>query len=1098
MKTFNDKKGLGLDVFTLFVGTIPNMSPALLLALVTVSPGSLIQAEGPLLLQHPTVNATDVAFAFAGDLWSVPRTGGDARRLTASAGQESNPYYSPDGKWIAFSGQYDGNLDVYVMPSEGGVPKRLTFHPSGENVLGWSPDGKRVLYSGNEESMPFNPRLFTVSVSGGKAEDLPFPTGSMGCFSPDGTQIAYVPYFQFQAAWKRYRGGQTYPVWIAKLSDSTYKEVSRRNSNDTYPLWIGNRIYFISDRAGKKHLYSSDLNGGGVREHAKSGEFDFLTATAGPGVIALGEFGAIKLFDVATGRVSEVKVNVRGDFPEVRTKYVPFADFISGGDVSPNGKRVALEGRGEIFTLPASKGDPRNLSESSGSAERSPAWSPDGKWIAFLSDDPGEYKIVLNPSDGVGDKRILHPGDGSAFYSGLVWSPDSKKLAYVDNKAKVWYTDVESGKATQVDEAPLLNVFYGMSPVWSPDSKWLAYTRQGDNFLRGVYLYSLETAKSTPLTDGLSEAHSPVFDQNGKYLYFIASTNARNTPGWLDLSSLDVPNVTGSVYVAILRKGLPSPFLPESDEEPVGGKKEEEKKEDFRIDFDGIRQRILTVPMPGRNYQGLLTGPAGSFFAADIPAVFFSGQNPGPATLRKFTLDARQEAVFAAGVQGAAVSSNGQFMLLFGAGGVRIVSTAAPPPPGMGTLNLGSAVLRVEPKKEWRQMFEETIRIQRDYFYDPNYHGVDLKALRAKYLPFIDGLMSRADLNTLFTDMLGELCVGHMYVGGGDIPGVSGPPIGMLGADYSIESGRYRFKKVYTGENWNPGLIGPLSAPGVEVKAGEFLIEVNGKELKGDESVYERFVGLAGRQVRLKVGPNANGSGSREVTVVPTANENSLRIMDWVEGNRRKVEELSGGRVGYTWIPNTSVQGYTYFNRYYFSQVNRDGFVLDERSNGGGFVDDYFINVVNRPIFSWWATRYGKTFGSPLMSIYGPKAMIADQYAGSGGDYLPWAFKRAKLGPVVGKRTWGGLVGILGFPSLIDGGSVTSPNLAFFSPEGAWEIENYGTPPDIEVEMDPVLWRQGRDAQLERAVAEVMKQLQNYRKPTPKLPPYKDNTKIGG
>lgn len=1075
------------------------MSSALAFALALVGPSTVFQPEGPLLFQHPTASETEVCFAFAGDLWSVARTGGDARRLTASAGQESNPHYSPDGKWVAFSGQYSGNVDVYVMPAQGGVPKRLTFHPIAETVLGWTPDGKKILYSGNEESLTFTPRLFTVPADGGKAEDLPFPSGSMGSFSPDGQKIAYVPYFQFQQAWKRYRGGQTYPIWIANLSDSSWKEVPRRNSNDSSPMWIGNRIYFLSDRTGKRNLYSCDANGGNVREVAKCGAFDFLTATAGPGVIALGEFGSIKLFDTASGRLTELQVNVRGDFPEVRPKFVPFASFLSGGDVSPNGKRVVLEGRGEVFTFPAEKGDPRNLTESSGSAERSPVWSPDGKWIAYFSDAGGEYRIILQPSDGVGEKKALDPGQGLAFYSALSWSPDSKKLAYVDHRAKVWVSDVETGKATLIDQAPLLPVTYNIAPVWSPDSKWLAYARQGENFLRSVFLYSLDSGKATQLTDGLSDAQSPVFDLDGKHLYFTASTNAKNTPGWLDLSFLDVPNVTSSVYVAILRKGVPSPFLPESDEEPTEpAKKEEPAKEEFRIDLDGIRQRILSVPMPARNYVALLAGPSGSFFAADVPAVFVSGQNPGPATLRKFSLSSRQESPFVSGVQGLTVSANGKHMLLFAGGSVRIVGTMAPPPPGQGAVNLGSAMIRVDPKAEWRQIFEETIRIQRDYFYDPTYHGVDLKALRAKYLPFVDGLVSRASLNALFIDMLGELCVGHMYVGGGDIPGVSGALIGLLGADYSIENGRYRFKKVYSGENWNPGLIGPLSAPGVEVAAGEYLLAVNGHELRSDESVYGRFEGLVGRQVRLKVGPSPDGAGSREVVVVPTANEGSLRTMDWVEGNRRRVEELSGGRIGYTWIPNTGVGGYTYFNRYYFSQVDRDGIVLDERFNGGGFVADYFINQLSRPVFSWWATRDGKTFSSPLMSIFGPKVMIADQYAGSGGDYLPWAFKRAKLGPVVGKRTWGGLVGILNFPGLIDGGFVTSPNLAFFTPEGAWEIENHGTEPDIEVEMDPVLWRQGRDAQLERAVEEAMKQLRNYRRPTPKMPPYKDNTKIGG
>lgn len=1069
------------------------------LALVTANP---VQADGPLIFQHPTVSESSICFSFAGDLWSVPRQGGEARRLTASIGQETNPNYSPDGKWIAFSGQYEGNTDVYVIPAEGGVPKRLTFHPQPDMAQGWTPDGKRILFSTYEGGVPFSIKLASVAVTGGPTETLPFPEGTQGSFSPDGSQIAYVPYDQFQKAWKRYRGGQTYPIWIAKLSDSTWREVPRRNWNDKDPNWVGNKIYYLSDRTGRVNLYSCDVNGGGSREVAKSGDFDFLSASAGGGAIVLAEMGSIKLFDIASGKLSTVPVTMRGDFPEVRPKFVGMAEYISSGDVSPNGKRAVFEARGEVITVPASKGDGRNLTQTSGVAERSPTWSPDAKWIAYFSDKSGEYKIVLEPSDGQGDSKTIDAGGSPAFYGQLRWSPDSKKLAYSDQRGWVWFTDVETGKSTKVDEAPLLPVTYAIQPKWSPDSKWLTFARQSDNNYRTVYLYSLESGKLTQLTDGMSDAQFPGFDRGGKYLYFIASTNAKYTPGWLDLSYLEAPNVTSSVYLTVLRKDLPSPFAPESDEEKIESgapaKPEDKKDDSFRIDLDGISQRILAVPMPARLYGDLEPGAANSFFTVDAPPVATASSAGGPPTLRKFDLNARAETPYAQGIGGYAISSNGQHMLLFRPGNISIVSTMAPPQPGQGALNLGSTTMRIDPREEWKQIFHEVIRVQRDYFYDPNYHGVDLNKLRAKYEPFLESLMSRADLNLLLTDMLGELCVGHMYISGGDIPGVEGPPAGLLGADFTQEGGRWKFKKVLNGENWNPGLRAPLTQPGVDVKAGEFLLEVDGKEIKAGEDIYEPFEGKAGRQVRIKVGPSANGNGAREVIVVPVANDSGLRVLDWIEGNRRKVAELSGGKVGYVWIPNTSVQGYDFFNRFFFAQVNKDGVVLDERFNGGGFVADYFITMLGRPVMSWWATRYGKEFTSPLMSIFGPKAMLINQYAGSGGDYLPWAFKRAKLGPLVGKRTWGGLVGILGRPPLIDGGDVTSPNLAFFTPEGAWEIENYGTPPDVEAEMDPAIWRQGRDPQLEKAVAEVMKQLQGYKRPTPKRPAYKDNTKIGG
>lgn len=1068
------------------------MLPALLLMTAPLQ-----DANPPLLLQHPTANATSVCFAFAGDLWDVPRAGGQARRLTVSPGIESEPHYSPDGKTIAFSGQYAGNTDVFVMPSEGGVPKRLTFHPGDDAVKGWSPDGKSVLFSTYEECLPFVPRLYTVPVGGGQTSGLPFPSGTMGSFSPDGKRIAYVPYFQFQPAWKRYRGGQAYPVWVLNLADSTWKELPRKGWNDKAPMWVGSRIFYLSDRAGKFDLWSSDESGGAQREALKSGSFGFTSASANGDTIALAEPGSIRLFDVRTGRASTVPVTVRGDFGEVREKYVPLASSVTAGDISPNGVRAVLEGRGEIVTIPADKGDARNLTNDSGSAERWPAWSPDGKTIAYFSDAGGEYKIVLKPSDGVGVARTINPGGEKGYYQNLVWSPDSKKLAYSDMRGILWVTDVESGGATKIDEAPYFPVTYMYQPSWSPDSKWLTFARTGENFLRTVFLYNLETAKLTPLTDGMSEASSPAFDKGGNYLYFLASTNSKTSTGWLDLSALETPNVTSNVYVVVLRNDQPSPFLPESDEEQTGEAPKPGEKPAFRIDLEGIGQRILAVPAPGRVYMGLLAGAEGSFFTVDVPAVANAGSNPGLPTLRKFDFGSKQQSTFAQMVQGVAVSASGRHMLIISPMGLSIVPTTAPPQPGQGALDLSSAMLRIDPRAEWRQIFYEVLRIQRDYFYDPTYHGVDLVALQRKYEPFLDGLASREDLNALFIDMLGELSVGHMYVGGGDIPGVQSPPIGFLGADYEIADGRYRFKKVYNGENWNPGAVAPLTQPGVNVRAGEFLLAVDGVELKGTDNIYARFEHKAGRQVRLRVGPTADGVNSREVTVVPVANDVNLRINDWVESNRRKVAELSNGRVGYLWLPNTSVAGYTYFNRYYYSQADKDGMVLDERFNGGGSVDDYFVEFATRPLMSWWATRYGKSFTSPLMSVYGPKALVTNQYAGSGGDYLPWAFRKNKLGPLVGKRTWGGLVGILGFPGLVDGGFVTSPNLAFFSPDGEWEIENYGVAPDIDIEWDPVLWRAGRDAQLERAVAEVMKALQGYKRPTPKLPAWKDNTRIG-
>lgn len=1073
---------------------------SLALAIVGSSAGQVLQTPG-LLAQDPTVGKDSIAFSMAGDLWVVPREGGTARRLTSDPGREFAPRFSPDGSKIAFSGQYAGNTDAYVVDAGGGIPKRLTFQPQEDLVTGWTPNGDSIVYSSTVGRL-FEGHLLEVPADGGRSKELNLRRGVQASFSGDGQWLAYVPGRQNQTAWKRYRGGQTSPIWLVKLADATLRTIPRENSNDSHPMWVGDDVFFLSDRDGKTSLYKYGTKTSRVERVATPGEFEFKTASYGDGAIVLEEFGDLKLYDLATKKLSAVPLRVQADFPEVRDRFVNPAP--SGGSVSPNGKRAVLEARGEVFTVPSDKGDARDITQTSGAAERSPAWSPDGRWIAYFSDAGGEYRIVLEQSDGIGEPRTILPGDFPAYYENLQWSPDSKKLLYTDNRAQIWLTDVESGAATLVDRLPYYPVTAQPSPSWSPDSGWIAYAKQLPNFLTAIFLYEVSTKKVIQVTDDMSEARSPVFDRGGKYLYFLASTNTRTSTGWLDLSALDAVNVTSSVYVVVLRKGLPTPFAPESDEEPIVEPKEaaptppqpKPEPEPFRIDVADIGQRIVSAPMPPRVYVGLLAGTADTFFVLDVaPAASITMASPF-GTLRKFSIASRQESVFAPAVQSASVSANGQHMLLMRPGYVGIVATAAPPQPGQGALDLGSMTMKLDPKEEWRQIFDEVLRTQRDFFYDPNYHGVNLGQLKQKYAPYVESVMSRADLNYLLEDMLGELSVGHMFVSGGDIPSDSGPGVGLLGAEYELDHGRYRFAKVFSGENWNPNLRAPLSAPGVEVKAGEYLLEVDGKEIRSSDDIYERFEGKANRQVRLRVGPNPDGTGSREVTVVPVDSESSLRLMDWVESNRRTVDRLSGGKVAYVWVPNTSVAGYVFFNRYYFAQVGKQGVVVDERYNGGGSVADYFVQMLNRPLMSMWTTRYGNDFASPLTSIYGPRALIINEYAGSGGDYFPWVWRQANLGPIVGKRTWGGLVGILGRPPLIDGGDVTSPNVAFYNPEGKWEIENYGVAPDVEVEILPKDWREGRDPQLETATELVLEQLRAN--PPKKIvkPKYQDKTKL--
>lgn len=1050
--------------------------------------------EGPMLLRHPTVSKTSVAFSFAGDIWSVSREGGIAARLTTSAGAENNPFYSPDGQWIAFTAEYNGNNDVYIVQAEGGEPKRLTFHPGTDIAIGWTPDGRSVLMLSGQETETDLPALYTISVDGGQPKRLPLPSGSQGSYSADGTRIAYNPGIKWQESWKRYRGGQASKIWIADLADSKVKTVTRTNSNDTHPMWLGDKVYFLSDREGAKTLYAYDTRSEKVTRLVDNQGFDIKSASEGDGVIALEHFGAVELYDIATGKVSKLDVKIAGEFPEARPQFKDFSKTIGSVGLSPNGLRAIFAARGDIWTVPASKGDARNLSQTETSCERDPAWAPDGQSIAYFSDASGEYKLVVQSAVGKTDKKS-YKLEGDCYYYQPTWSPDCKKIAYTDNKHNLWSLDLASGKSTLIDTNPYENPLYVLNATWSPDSKWLAYHRDLDSHIAAVFLYSFESGKSTQVTDGLSDARYPAFDNGGKYLYFAASTNSGPSAAWLDLSSFRNINSQSSIYCAVLRNDLPSPLAPESDDEATKGEKPAEKPVDFRIDLDGLDQRIIALPLPAKAYVGISAGPANSFLVSDIAPLATITSQP-LATLTKFSLDSKTPTPIMAGFQAASFTPNGEKMLYLRGGAWGIASTAAPVGPGAGAIDLSGMRSIVDPQKEWKQMFHEALRIQRDFFYDPNHHGIDLNELEKRYEPFLANLRSRDDLNYLFEDMLGEICVGHMYIGGGDTPTIEGEPGGLLGADYEIEGGKYRFARIFNGENWNPGLRAPLTQPGVNVKVGEFLLEIDGKAVNTKQSIHEALQGKAGKQVTLKVASSASGTGSREVIVVPTESEAALRHLAWREDNRRKVEKLSGGHLGYVHIPDTNIGGWTNFNRYFYAQVGKEGIIVDERFNHGGQVDDFMVENLNRPLASMWTSRYGKDFSSPLSAIYGPKVMIVNEYAGSGGDYFPWHFKKAKVGPVVGHRTWGGLVGILNFPSLIDGGGVTSPNIAFYNPDGKWDVENYGVDPDIAVEMDPALWRQGRDPQLERAVEEGMKLLAKQPKSTVKKPAYPDKSSV--
>jgi tricorn protease len=1077
----------------------------------------------PLLLQKPAISQSQVAFVYAGDIWIVGRDGGDARRLTSGAGLETHPVFSPDGKQVAFAGEYEGNFDVYVVPSAGGVPRRLTYHPSVDIPVGWTPDGKSIVFSSSRSSYAGFGRLFTVGLEGGLPTELPLPTAEEGSLSPDGKRIAYVPFSnqsrnpRSQIAWKKYRGGSASPVWIADLADSAIEKVPREKSNDFNPMWVGERVYFLSDRSGPCTLFAYDVNTRKVTRLIDNDGPDMKSASACADAIVYDRFGEIHLYDLKTARTNKLEVRVQGDISSVRPHVEKVAKSIQKAALSPTGARAVFEARGEILTVPTDKGDIRNLTNTSGVAERDPAWSPDGKTIAYFSDESGEYELHLRPQNGFGKVRKITLGESPSFYYSPSWSPDGKHIAYTDKRLNYWYLDVESGKSTKIDTGPFDDFDRTTQIAWSPDSRWVAYAKQLKNYMYGVFVYSIETGKRFQITDGMSDARFPAFDKNGKYLYFLASTDVGPTLG-AGMSSIN-RGVTRLPYVVVLSKEETSPLSPQSDEETDEKKedKKDDKKEDKRdekkdkepkgsdggekkepvkvvIDQEDMDQRILAIPVAERNYVGLLPGKEGTIFLLEGPNVAPLDDGDGESTsaqvtLHRFDFEHRKREKLLDEVSDVAISHNGEKLLYRLGEKWFVVAATGTPKTDEGALNLDSMELRVDPVAEWKQIYHEVWRIERDFLYDPHFHGLDIKAAQMRYAKYLPGLGSRYDLNYLLEEMLGELSLGHVFISAGDVPDVKGLKVGLLGADYLIENGRYRFARVYRGENWNPKLKAPLTQPGVAVKNGEYLLGVNGRELRGSDNVYAFFEGTEGKQTLIKVGPTPDGKGSREVTVVPIENERSLRQLAWVDENRRKVDQLSGGKVAYIYLPDTQVEGFQRFNRYFFAQAGREAAVIDERFNQGGLLADHVIDLLAQPLRNYASTREGEDQVCPT-GIFGPKVMLINEKAGSGGDYLPYAFHQAKLGPIVGKRTWGGLVGIGDYPALIDGGTVTAPRWAIWFPTGQWEVENRGVAPDVEVELDPKAVRTGHDPQLEKAVSLALEELKKNPPKKPQRPEY--------
>jgi len=1067
---------------------------------VCVTFGFGVDTRDTRMLTQPAVGKTRIAFHYANDLWTADLDGKNVRRLTSDQGVEANVAFSPDGELIAFTASYDGNADIYTVPASGGVPRRLTWHPGVDTVQGFTPDGKSILFTSARSVFTGRyQQLFTVPVAGGFPERLPIPNAFRGAFSPDGKKIATNPLSDSFLQWKRYRGGTNSVVWIINLADLSYEKIPQPEgrSNDPGPMWIGDKVCFRSDRDGEFNIYSYDLKSKAVKQLTHHEDFPVLNASAGDGKIIYEQAGYLHLLDPVSGASNRLRIGIATDAPELRERMARGARWIRSGGLSPSGARAVFEFRGEIVTLPAEKGDARNLTRTTGAHDRSPIWSPDGKSIAYFTDASGEYTLEVRPQDGKGPARA-YPLTGSGFYEAPVWSPDGKRIAFNDNSRTFYVLDLSTGAIKKIGSDYQLAGPESPSS-WSPDGKWLAYTLGTASYYQRIFVYAVDQDRSTPVTDGLSDAFQPVFDAAGKYLFFFASTDAGPVNQWFDLSKFD-SRQTSSIYAVALAKDTPNILARESDEEKGGPEKPEAGPGakaaggpvPVVIDFEGLDRRIVPLPIPAGSYGNLAAGEAGQLYYLENPPDIGSPAAAGGGLLHRYDFKSRKDEVILNGANGFSLSFDRKKILYQAPNRSSFVTAVQPKPaPGQGRLNVEGIDVRVVPQDEWPQIFYEAWRINRDFFYADNMHGADWEAMRKKYEVFLPHLACRTDLNRLIQWMCSEVGVGHHRVGGGDtLVEPRSVPGGLLGADYAVENGRYRIKKIYGGLNWNPDLRSPLTEPGLGVAEGDYLLEVEGKELRAPaDNLYAAFENTAGKFVELKIGPSPDGRGARIVRAVPIANEAALRNRDWVEGNLKKVDKATGGRVAYVYVPNTSNQGFAYFKRYFYPQADKEAIIVDERFNGGGLIADYYIDHLRRPLISYWNMRYGADFKTPGASIQGPKIMLIDETAGSGGDLLPWMFRKFKLGPLVGKRTWGGLVGTIGFPVLMDGGSVTAPNLAIWTEDG-WVVENEGVPPDVEVEQDPAAVAAGGDPQLERAIKIALEELAKSPAKKPVRPPY--------
>ena len=1093
------------------------ITAALVLAAVVMWPAvdadavHLAASPGEALLRFPDIHENTIVFVSGEDIWTAPSSGGAAVRLTIHDGAEVFPKFSPDGNLIAFTGDYDGNADVYVMNTHGGGITRVTWHPSNDQVVGWHPVTGKIIFNSAREAFNRFSNLYMINPDGTGLEKLIMHEAVQGSFSPDGKKIAYNRISRENRTWKRYKGGTAQEIYIFDFEKMVDSKVTDFDGTDRIPMWIGDDIYFSSDRNRVLNIWRLDPATGKAEQLTEHTSYDIRRPSEGSEKIVYELGGDIWMLDTASGSTGKVEIVVNSDAPELRPYIREVARYITDIDVSPSGKRALVSARGEIFTVPLEHGPTRNLTNSSGSREKDAVWSPDGSKIAYFSDASGEYEIWVRKAGTDGEaKKLTSHRDG--YRHTLRWSPDSKKLAYADQTLRCWWIDVDSGKKSEVDRAEFENIDVALElkPIhdfsWSPDSRWIAYSKMNADQVTQVHVYSLETGKTARVSNGIFNDFNPVFSRNGKHLFFIS--NRRFSPTLCDFEWEMVYKKVAGIYAVTLSADGEALLPPQSDEEKVSAEKaaddkkdEKDKKESgeepVKIDFEGIEGRIEALPVPRANYRQLTAADGSLFYLNKDEGDFnrFEFRAIGAMDLYSFSFDDREEMKVISGIGSYALSADGKSVVYTKRRGIGIIKSSAKDSKG-NKLSTSGLKMKLDPLAEWKQIFAEAWRMERDFYYEPEMHGLDWDKMGEKYGKLIDRATCRQDVRFIIGELIGELSTSHTYVFGGDIRRNSGRvSVGLLGVDWALDekAGMYRFKRIYDVPDWSRGIVPPLSRPGVRVAAGDYLLEVNGVDVTADRNIYSYFEDLAGKQVTILVNDKPTKKGAREYTVKPARNGYMMRYHAWVEHNRQLVDEMSGGTIGYLHMPDTYLGSAIEFPKLFYAQTRKKGIIVDGRFNGGGLDPAVFLNRLNKGILAYWTRRYSHDQTDPAIVTNAHLVCLTNRQAGSGGDMLPMEFQMMKMGPVIGTRTWGGLVGVSMWIGLVDGGGMSAPDYRIYDPSGSWIVENEGVTPDIEIDLDPVEMSKGHDAQLLKGIEVLMKNIREDPKSWPKHDKFKND-----